>query len=71
MSRSFVLSELRRFLDIGLCRIEMQPRRSKWMDYSWLKSGSLGRVLEPEGTRESRGGWALLSLDEAFDSILF
>jgi hypothetical protein len=60
MSRSFVLSELRRFLHIEQNRVEMQPGRSKLMAHLWR--GSLG--FRAGSMRE-------LLFGEAFDDILF
>jgi hypothetical protein len=52
MARSFVLSELRRILHIGLCRVEMQTRRSKLRD-------QLGLGRQGVAARKGRGsgGW--------------
>ena len=71
MSRSFVLNELRRILHICQNRVEVQPQYSKLRAFLQLESGRLGRALKRGGTRESRGGWALLRPGEAFDNILF
>src|SRR6202046_2692577 len=77
MSRSFVLSELRRFLLVGLCRVEMQRRRSKLRKF--LQLGRRKLETHPhatasgqaEATRERRGGVALLRLGGALGNILF
>jgi len=60
MSRSFVLSELRRFLNVRQFRLEMQLGRSKLRAYLWR--GNLG--FRPGSMRE-------LLFGEAFDDILF
>jgi hypothetical protein len=83
MAQSFVLSELRRFLLVGLCRVEMQRQSSELTEFLLLERRKLRTHLhdtarrhstackQTEGTRERRGGWALLSLGEEFDNILF
>jgi hypothetical protein len=58
--RSFVLNELRRFLNVRQFRLEIRSRGSKLRAYLWLESSGL-----------IAGGGPELALAEALDDIQF